>query len=188
MAKAMKRKAGKVGKAARKSAKKAVRKSKKVQPIPVQHQGATPYLTIKGAAAAIEFYKKAFGAKEVTRMEMPPGVVMHAELKVGAARFMLSDEFEQMGGKSPRTLGGSPVTMMLYVKNVDGFTATATAAGARIVHAVQDHFYGDRMGHLEDPYGHHWMVATHIEDVKPKELAKRAQALMQSGSGSGAPA
>lgn len=185
MAKAMKRKAGK---AAKKSMKKPGRKAKKVQPIPEQHQGATPYLTIKGAAAAIDFYKKAFGAKEVTRMEMPPGMVMHAELKVGAARFMLAEEMEQMGGKSPRALGGSPVTMMLYVKNVDGFAAAAVAAGARIVHAVQNHFYGDRMGHLEDPYGHHWMVATHIEDVKPAELRKRAQALMQSARASGAPA
>jgi PhnB protein len=157
---------------------------KKVLAIPENYRGATPYLCIKGAAGAIDFYKRAFGAKEVYRIEMPPGTVGHAELKVGAALFMLSDEFEQMGVKSPRAFGGSPVTMSLYVKDVDAFVTRAVGAGAKLLRPIEDHFYGDRSGKIEDPYGHLWMIATHKEDVSPKEMKKRAQAMF----GAGAPA
>jgi PhnB protein len=151
--------------------------AKKVNPIPENMRGATPYLYVRNAVAAIDFYKRAFGAKELSRMEAPPGMIGHAELKVGTALFMLSDEYEQMGLKSPQSYGGSPVSISLYVKNVDTFVEQAAAAGATILRPVADQFYGDRSGKLEDPFGHTWMIATHRENVSPKEMKKRAAAL-----------
>jgi PhnB protein len=152
---------------------------KKVQPIPKNYPVLTPYLCIKGAAQAIEFYKKAFGAKERMRMPAPGGMIGHAELEIGPSLFMLSDEFPHGGTGSPTSLNGTTATMMVYVKDVDAVFAKATEAGATVVKPVQNMFYGDRSGSLKDPFGHHWMVATHIEDVSPKEMMKRSKEAME---------
>jgi PhnB protein len=151
--------------------KKAARKV--ARPIPEGYHTATPYLIIKDAARALDFYKSAFGAKELMRMPHPTGKVGHAEIKIGDSRIMLSDEFPEMGYRSPQSLGGSPVSIHLYVKDVDSFVTKATSAGAKILQPVQDKFYGDRAGSLADPFGHQWYVATHMEDVTPKEMQKR---------------
>jgi PhnB protein len=146
-----------------------------VKAIPEGYEGATPYLIIKGAAAALEFYKKAFGATELMRIQAPGGTVGHAEIKVGKAIIMLADEFPDMNCKSPQSFGGSPVSMMLYVQDVDAFVSRAVAAGAKLQRPVKNQFYGDRSGSLEDPFGHQWHIATHVEDVPPDEMAKRAE-------------
>ena len=148
----------------------------KAKPIPKGYHTATPYLIIKGAAKAIEFYKKAFGAAEVMRMTQPDGRVGHAEIKIGDSLIMLADEFPEMGSRSPQSLGGSPVSILLYVQDVDALTSQAITAGAKVVRPVKDQFYGDRSGSLEDPFGHQWHIATHVEDVPPKEMKKRAAA------------
>jgi PhnB protein len=149
---------------------------KKVKPIPKGYHTATPYLIIKGAAQAIEFYKKAFGAKEVMRFPDPSGRIGHAEVKIGDSHIMLSDEAPEMGYRSPLSLGGSPVSIMLYLEDVDAVVGQAVAAGAKLVKPVADQFYGDRSGVVEDPFGHTWYVATHIEDVSLEEMQKRAAA------------
>jgi PhnB protein len=151
----------------------------KVQPIPKGYEGATPYLIIKGAAKALDFYKKGFGAIEEMRVAGPGGTVGHAEIKIGGARIMLADEFPEMGAKSPQTIGGTPVSIMIYVNDVDSFIKQALAAGAKMLHPVENKFYGDRSGSLEDPFGHHWHFSTHVEDVPLDEMAKRAQAFMK---------
>jgi PhnB protein len=148
-----------------------------VRPIPEGYEQATPYLSINGAARAIEFYKQAFGATEVLRLAMPDGRIGHAEIRIGRARIMLADEFPEMGFRAPRTLGGSPVTIHLYVEDVDALAARAVAAGATVKRPVQDQFYGDRSVTLEDPFGHVWSFATHKEDVSPEELRQRHAAL-----------
>ena len=148
-----------------------------VKPIPDGYEGATPYLCVHDAAAAIEFYKKAFGAVELMRMADPSGKVGHAELKIGGAIIMLSDEHPEMGAVGPKTLGGTPVAVMLYFEDVDAVAKRAVAAGGKLVRAVEDQFYGDRNGKLEDPYGHIWWIATHKEDVSPEEMDRRAAAL-----------
>ena len=150
-----------------------------VKPIPEGHHTVTPYLIIKGAAEAIEFYKRAFDAKEAMRMAQPDGRVGHAELAIGDSRIMLADEFPEMGARSPRTLGGSPVSLHLYVEDVDALAARATAAGIKVLRPVQDQFYGDRTGSFEDPYGHLWHIATHKEDVPMEELRRRAMEAMK---------
>ena len=170
----MKRKA-KRGKPARKAA------PKKVQPIPKDYSVITPYLAIRGAAQAIEFYKGAFGAKEVMRMPGPAGKLGHAELKFGGSKIMLSDEYEQMDWLGPQARGGSPVQIHLYVKDVDATVAKAVQLGAKVIRAVQDMFYGDRSGTLEDPFGHLWHVATHKRDVSMKEMKKGAEAMAAGG-------
>jgi PhnB protein len=152
-----------------------------VQPIPEGFEGAIPYLSIKGAADAIEFYKKAFGATETMRMAGPDGRIGHAEIKIGKAKIMLADEHPEIGFVSPRTLGGSPVTIHIYVADVDALAAQAVSAGAKILRAVADQFYGDRSGGFEDPFGHVWHFATHIEDVSPEEMRKRAAAFSTGG-------
>jgi PhnB protein len=144
---------------------------------PDGYHTATPYLTIKGAAEAIEFYKRAFGATEILRMEMSRGVIAHAEIQIGDSILMLGEECPQSGTKSPATLGGSPMGLMLYVDNVDTVFAQAVAAGAKTLRPVADQFYGDRSGTVTDPYGHCWTVATHIEDVSLEECKARAQKL-----------
>ncbi len=155
-----------------------------VKAIPEGYEGATPYLIIKGAATALEFYKKAFDATELMRMPAPGGTVGHAEIKIGKAIIMLADEFPQMNCKSPQAYGGSPVSIMLYVQDVDTFVNRAVTAGAKLLRPVKNQFYGDRSGSLEDPFGHQWHIATHVEDVPPAEMAKRAQtALKQEGGG-----
>ena len=150
-----------------------------VKHIPAGYHTATPYLVIKGAAAAIDYYKKAFGATEVVRMAGPDGSIMHAEIKIGDSMIMLGEENPQMGATAPTSLGGSPVGLCLYVPDVDKRFAGAVAAGATVKKAVQDQFYGDRSGTVVDPYGHLWTIATHIEDVAPDEMNRRFEAEMK---------
>jgi len=154
--------------------------SSKVKPIPEGYHTVTPYLTINGAARAIEFYQKAFGARELFRMEGPDGKIGHAELQIGDSRLMLADEFPKMGGKSPQTLGGSTVAIMLYVEDVDKVYQQALKAGAKEDRPLEDQFYGDRSGSVFDPFGHKWFVATHKEDVSPEELQRRSAEMMAS--------
>ena len=153
--------------------------AKKVKPIPEGYHAITPYLSIAGAAAAIDFYKKAFGAKEKLRMAGPDGKVHHAELKIGDSIVMLADESPQHDFFSPKTRGGTTVGMHLYVKDCDAVVAAAKAAGAKVTRPVQDQFYGDRSGTLVDPFGHTWNVATHKEELSKKEMARRAAAAMK---------
>lgn len=148
-----------------------------VKPVPDGHRTVTPYLAIKDAARALEFYERGFGATETYRLTLPDGRVGHAEMRLGDSVVMLADEFPEFGGKAPTTLGGSPVSIHLYVEDVDGFFKRALAAGARELKPVADMFYGDRSGQLQDPFGHLWWVATHKEDVPPDELQKRAHAM-----------
>ena len=148
----------------------------KVKPIPAGYHTIIPYLSIKGAADAIEFYKKAFGATESMRMAQPDGRIGHAELQLGDSRVMLADEFPEMDFRSPRSMGGSPVHIHMYVEDVDTVVGRAVAAGAKVVRPIQDQFYGDRSGTVADPYGHVWHVSTHTEDVSPEEMRKRAAA------------
>jgi PhnB protein len=148
-------------------------------PIPDGYHTATPYLMVQGAANAIEFYKKAFGAKELMRMADPSGKIAHAEVQIGDSRIMLADENQEWGNKSPQSLGGSPVFIALYVKDVDATISQAVAAGAKVLIPVADQFYGDRTGRLVDPFGHIWMVSTHKEDVNPEEMMRRFADLMK---------
>jgi PhnB protein len=150
-----------------------------VKPIPEGYHTLTPYLFINGAAAAIEFYKKAFGATELFRMNGPDGKVGHAEIKIGDSPIMLADEHPHMGAKSPTTYGGSPVNLMIYVTDVDAVASQAIGAGATVVRPVQNQFYGDRSGCFTDPFGHSWTIATHVEDVPSAELQKRAEEAMK---------
>jgi PhnB protein len=150
-----------------------------VKAIPDGYHSVTPYLIVKGADRAIEFYKKAFGASERMRMEGPNGTVGHAEIEIEGSAVMLADEFPEMGYRSPRSLGGAGVSLHLYVKDVDGRFNQALAAGAKSLRAVQDQFYGDRSGTLEDPFGHIWTISTHKEDLSPEELQRRAAAAMK---------
>jgi PhnB protein len=147
-----------------------------VQPVPDGSRTVAPYLTVDDAAAAIEFYKSAFGAKERGRMDAPGGKIGHAELELGDSVIMLSDALPQFTARSPKDLGGTTVGIFLYVEDVDAFVKRAVDAGAAIRMEVEDQFWGDRFGIVEDPYGHLWSVATHVEDVPPEELAERAKA------------
>ncbi len=151
-----------------------------VKPIPDGYHSVTPYLTISGAADAIEYYKKAFGATELFRMDHQ-GKVGHAEIKIGDSPIMLADEFPEMGQVSPKTLGGSPVGIMIYVDDVDTIFNRAIAAGGEQQKPLQDQFYGDRSGTLKDPFGHVWTVATHKEDVTSEEMDKRMAAAGHGG-------
>ncbi len=146
-----------------------------VKAIPDGYYSLTPYLIIKGAAAAIEFYKQAFGAVEVVRMPGPGGRIMHAEVKIGNSILMLSDENPERGYLSPTTRGGNSASIMFYTDDVDKVFKQAVAAGARADTAPADMFWGDRMGNLTDPFGHSWAIATHKEDVSPEEMEKRMQ-------------
>jgi PhnB protein len=154
--------------------------SKAVKPVPEGFHTLTPYLCVAGAAQAIEFYKEAFGATELMRMADPGGKIGHAEIQIGDSRVMLADEYPEMGFKSPRAYGGSPMNMHMYVENVDGVVKQAVDAGAKLVRPVEDQFYGDRSGTVEDPFGHQWHVSTHKEDVSEEELHKRAAARAQA--------
>ena len=151
------------------------------RPIPEGYRSLTPYLVFSGAAGAIAFYKKAFGAQEVMRMGAPGGKIGHAELKFGDSVMMLADENPEMQALSPKTVGGSPVSMYFYVEDVDAVVERAVAAGAKLIRPVQDQFYGDRTGGIEDPFGYRWFVATHKEDLSMDEIQKRAAA-MHKGS------
>ena len=153
------------------------------KPIPEGYHSVTPYLIIKGASEAIDFYKKAFGATELFRMPAPEGKIGHAEIKIGDSPIMLADEFPEMGYKSPQTLGGSPVSLMIYVADVDTVFKQAIAAGGKEQRPVKDQFYGDRSGTLEDPFGHVWHVATHKEDVSPEEMERRMKSYTAASGG-----
>jgi PhnB protein len=152
-----------------------------VKAIPDCYPTATPYLTVKDADKAIEFYKQAFGATESMRLVDPSGAIGHAEVIIGTSPIMLSDEFPQMGMHSPQALGGSPIGIHLYVEDVDATFNQAIAAGAKEVMAVEDQFYGDRTGKIVDPFGYTWTIATHQEDVSPEELQQRFSALYGEG-------
>lgn len=143
-----------------------------VKPIPEGYHSVTPYLIIKGAAEALEYYKRALGAKELMRIDHG-GKLGHAEIMLGDSHVMLADEFPEMGAVSPQTLGGTPVGICLYVPNVDAVFAQAVAAGAKVERPVQDQFYGDRSGTIIDPYGHKWTISTHIEDLTPEQIDAR---------------
>jgi PhnB protein len=150
----------------------------KVKPVPEGYHTVTPYLSIKGAAAAIDFYKKAFGAKELFRFPMPDGKIAHAEIIIGDSHIMLSDDGDvpdMPSFKSPQSTGKTTIGLCLYVEDVDTLAKQAVAGGAKELRAVKDQFYGDRSGTFEDPFGHIWTISTHVEDVSPEELMKRAQ-------------
>jgi len=153
-----------------------------VKPIPDGYHSVTPYLIVDDAARAIEFYKKAFSAVELMRMPAPGGKIGHAEIRVGDSPIMLADESPEMGHRSARTLGGSPISLMVYVEDVDARVAQAVAAGGKLVRPVANQFYGDRSGGVDDPFGYHWYLATHVEDVPPEEMKKRMAKMMESTS------
>jgi PhnB protein len=146
-----------------------------IKPIPEGHHTLSPYLIVRGASDALEFYKKAFGASEIFRLDMPDGKIGHAEFKIGDSIFMISDESPQCSSKSPETLGGSAVILHLYVTDADVTFADAIKAGAKETMPLADQFWGDRMGGVVDPFGHNWMVATHVEDVDPSEFQSRME-------------
>jgi PhnB protein len=148
------------------------------KPIPEGYHTVTPYLAVDGAADAIEYYKKAFGAEEIVRMDGPDGLIGHAEIKIGDSLVMLSDPFPQSTVKSPKSIGGTSASVFLYVEDVDAVVKQAVDAGAKIEMEPQDQFWGDRFGTIIDPFGHIWNVATHIEDLTPEEIAERGKAAM----------
>jgi PhnB protein len=153
---------------------------KKVSYIPKGYNSVTPYLIIKGAAKAIDYYKNVFGATEVMRMAGPDGKVGHAELKIGDSHIMLADENPAMGHRSAESIGASPVSLLVYLPDCDKVVAKAVAEGAKILKPVEDQFYGDRSGFIQDPFGHFWSVATHKEDLSPKEIEERVKKAMQA--------
>lgn len=154
--------------------------SNPVKPIPDGRQSAAPYLIVRDAAAALDFYQTALGAVETMRLKGPDGRIGHAEFTIGAARFMLAGESPAMGAVSPATLGGSPVMICLYVEDVDSFVARAVAAGLKVKRPVQDQFYGDRAGSFEDPFGHSWWFASRVEDVSNEEIQRRSAKMFGS--------
>lgn len=148
-----------------------------VKPIPENYRRVTPYLVIDGAAEAIDYYKRVFGATEEVRMPAPGNKIGHAEIRIGDSVVMLADEVPDMGHRSPKSLGGSPISLLLYVEDADRTVDRAVAAGAKLTRPVENQFYGDRMGGIQDPFGHQWYVATHVEDVSPEEMKKRSEAM-----------
>jgi len=152
-----------------------------VKPIPEGYPRVTPYLIVDGASAAIDFYTSVLGATERMRMSAPDDRVGHAELEIGDSVIMLADESPEMDARSPRTVGGTPVSLHVYVEDADSTFERAIGAGATALQQVEDKFYGDRSGSFEDPFGHRWHVATHVEDVPPGEMEKRAAAAMSAG-------
>ena len=153
----------------------------KVKPVPQGYRTATPYLIIDGAAKALDFYKRIFGAVEKMRMPSPGGKVGHAEITIGDSIIMLADEHPEIGARSPRAFGGSGVGIMLYVDDVDVTVKNAVAEGAKLVQKVEDKFYGDRTGTIEDPWGHTWHVGTHKEDVSEDEMKRRVASMAKAG-------
>jgi PhnB protein len=165
------------------SAPRAMSMKKKVSPVPAGYHTVTPHLVCRASADAIAFYKKAFGATELMRMAGPDGRVSHAEIRIGDSRVMLGDEMPEMGASAPETVGGSPVHIFLYVPDVDRLFKQATAAGATAEMPPMDMFWGDRYAKLRDPFGHKWSMATHIEDMSPKEMARRGAEAMKKQQG-----
>jgi PhnB protein len=149
--------------------------------IPDGYPNVTPYLIVDGASSAIDFYSSVLGAKERMRLAGPDGKLGHAELELGDSVIMLADENPEMDARGPRTIGGSPVSLLVYVENADSVFERAIQAGAKSVQPVEDRFYGDRVGGFEDPFGHRWNVATHVEDVSPEEMSRRAAEMMAAG-------
>jgi len=149
--------------------------AKKAQAIPKGHHSVTPSLFVAGAAKAIDFYKKAFGAEELMRFAGPDGSIMHAELRIGDSIIMLADEMPDQGGRGPKSIGGTPVSFFVYGENVDAAWERAVDAGAKPIVPLADQFWGDRTGCLEDPFGHQWWLAQHIQDLTPEELQKNAE-------------
>ena len=149
-----------------------------VKPIPDGYRTITPYLAVDDAAEAIEYYKKAFGAKERARMDAPGGKIGHAELEIGDSLVMLSDAFPQASTSPPKELGGTSASIFMYVEDVDAVVKQAVDAGATVTMEIEDQFWGDRFGSVQDPFGHLWSIATHVEDVPPEEMAERAKAAM----------
>jgi PhnB protein len=152
-----------------------------VNPIPEGYPRVTPYLIVDGAGAAIDFYSSVLGATERMRMDGPDGKIGHAELEIGDSVVMLADENPEMNARGPRSFGGSPVSLMVYVEDADAIFARALEAGGKALRPVEKQFYGDRLGAFEDPFGHEWNVATHVEDVPPEEMSKRAAEAAQAG-------
>ena len=150
-----------------------------VKSIPDGYHSVTPYLSIKGASDAIEFYKKAFDAIELFRLDMPGGIIGHAEIQIGNSRIMIADPCDDVSFGDPKILGGSTVGLYVYVDDVDRMYSQSVAAGAKSINPIEDQFYGDRIGTIEDPYGHRWFIATHKEDLTPEELNKRAENLFE---------
>jgi PhnB protein len=153
-----------------------------VQPVPDGYHTVTPYLIVNGGAKAIDFYKKAFSATELLRFPMPDGRLGHAEIKIGDSPVMLADGVAEMGYRDPLALGGTPVSILLYVKDVDALAAQAEAAGAKVLRPLQDQFYGDRSCTLADPFGHVWTIATHKEDVSLEEMQRRMAELNKASA------
>jgi PhnB protein len=151
-----------------------------VKPIPEGYHNVTPYLYVRAAASAIDFYKKVFGATEIMRMPGSNGKIMHAELRIGDSVVMLADENPQTGVMSPQTVGGYSMGLLLYLENVDAVIQKAVESGAKLLRPIKNQFYGDRSGSLLDPFGHMWTVATHVEDVSPEEMKKRMAAISQT--------
>lgn len=154
-----------------------------VRPVPEGYHTATPYLIVRDAPRALDFYQQAFGARELMRCADPSGRVGHAEFQIGDSRIMVADEFPDMGFRGPQSLGGSPVGILLYVDDVDAWFDRALGAGAKTLQPVKDQFYGDRSGTLTDPFGHVWTIATHQEDVSPEEVERRFQAAQKEMAG-----
>jgi PhnB protein len=153
----------------------------KAKSVPDGYHSVTPYLIIDGAARALDYYKRVFGATERMRMPGPDGKIGHAEISIGDSVIMMADEHVEMGARAPRAFGGTAVSIMLYVNDVDATVKAAVAEGAKLLQPVEDKFYGDRAGTIEDPFGHQWHIGTHKEDVPPEELKRRAAALAKSG-------
>lgn len=160
----------------------AKRAAKKVSPIPKGYHAVTPYLSLRDAARAIDFYAKAFGGRVMVRMDMPGGKIGHAEMKIGDSMVMMADESQEMDFMSPQTRSGTTVLLHLYVKDVDATVAKAIGAGAKLIRPVKDQFYGDRAGAVEDPFGHRWYVATHKEELTPAQIKKRMAEEMKSAA------
>jgi PhnB protein len=156
--------------------------SKAISPVPEGYNSITPYLIIRGAAQAIEYYKSVFGATEVFRMDQPDGRVGHAELQIGNSRIMLADENPSLGAghASAASIGASPVSLYLYIPDVDSVVERAASSGAKVLKPVEDQFYGDRSGFIQDPFGHLWGIATHVEDVSPQQLEERMRKAQQA--------
>lgn len=153
-----------------------------VKPIPDGYHSVTPYLIIRNASKAIDYYKKAFGAEELFRMPSPDGTIGHAEIRIGNSMIMLADEMPEMGHKSPSSLGGTPVSLVIYVNDVDKTYKQAISAGGKEDRPLTNQFYGDRSGTLTDPFGHVWTIGTHIEDVTPEEMDRRMKEMMKESS------
>jgi len=156
-----------------------------VKPVPDGYPSLTPYLIVADAAAAIAFYQQVFGATLRMKLDGPDGKIGHAELEIGNSLIMLADEHPEMGALSPKTVGGTPVGLHVYVEDVDAVAATAVAAGAALKRPVENQFYGDRLGSIIDPFGHLWHISTHVEDVSPEEIGRRAAAMAQGQHGQG---